>query len=195
MFKTPYVPNAPCASICSRGYLHVIWGCRGPSLCLDTPICLDASPCVHHPHTFVCFPVCLCSRGYLHVLWGEHPICWGSGGVSTFVKLLVSVSTSIGCPLCFILYLSAQRGPWGLALLKYNCPQPPHHLHLQFFKLVCFSKVLLNGEALHLTGLCLIWFRVSIFSFGPVLPCSIISRSFNIKVATAHHLLIQKEGG
>ena len=28
-----------------------------------------------------------------------------------------------------------------------------------------------NGEALHLTGLFLIWFGVSIFRFGPALPC------------------------
>ena len=34
--------------------------------------------------------------------------------------------------------------------------QPPHHLHLQFFRLVCFSNFLITGEALHLKGLCLI---------------------------------------
>ena len=34
-----------------------------------------------------------------------------------------------------------------------------------------------NGEALHLTGLCLMWFRVTIFSFNLILPCSITSGS------------------
>ena len=46
-----------------------------------------------------------------------------------------------------------------------------------FSRLVCFSNFLINGEALHLTVLCLIWFRVTTFSIGPVLPCSITSSS------------------
>ena len=54
--------------------------------------------------------------------------------------------------------------------------QPPH-LHLQVFRLACFSNILINEEALHLTGLCLIWFWVTIFSFSPILPCSITSNS------------------
>ena len=41
-----------------------------------------------------------------------------------------------------------RRGPWGSALLICCRPQPPHHLHLQFFRLVCFpifrSKEKLN---------------------------------------------------
>ena len=53
-----------------------------------------------------------------------------------------------------------------------HSPQPPYHLHLQFFRFVCFSDFLINGEALHLTGLCLIWFGVTIFRLGPILPCS-----------------------
>ena len=70
-----------------------------------------------HPHAFGCLPMCptapcicmlpymsVCSRGYLHVLWGNIPYVWCLGGISTYVRLLVSVSTSIGCPLCFILY-------------------------------------------------------------------------------------------
>ena len=48
--------------------------------------------------------------------------------------------------------------------------QPPCHLHLQLFRLVCFSNFLISGEALHLKGLCLIWFGVTIFSLGLVLP-------------------------
>ena len=53
--------------------------------------------------------------------------------------------------------------------------QPPHHLHLQLFRLVCFSNFLISGEALHPTGLCLMWFGVTIFSLGLILPCSISS--------------------
>ena len=58
-----------------------------------------------------------------------------------------------------------------------HSPQPLHHLHLQFFRLVCFSNFLIDGDALHLTGLCLIWFGVTIFSLGTLLPCSITSDS------------------
>ena len=35
------------------------------------------------------------------------------------------------------------------------------------FQVVMLFKILINGEALHLTGLCLRWFGVTIFSFGP----------------------------
>ena len=50
-----------------------------------------------------------------------------------------------------------------------------HHLHLQLSRLVCFSNFLISEEALHPTGLCLIWFGVTIFSLGPILPCSMTS--------------------
>ena len=45
------------------------------------------------------------------------------------------------------------------------------------FQIGMLFKFLINGEALHLTGLCLIWFRVTIFSFGSIPPCSITSVS------------------
>ena len=54
---------------------------------------------------------------------------------------------------------SRRKGAWGSAVLMCQSPQclqPPHHLHLQLFRLVCFSNFLINGEALHPTGLCLI---------------------------------------
>ena len=70
--------------ICTPPY---IWS---PLICLKPPhICM-----------FPCTSVCV--HGYLHVIWGIHPICWGLGGISTSVRLLVSVSTSTGCRLCFI---------------------------------------------------------------------------------------------
>ena len=71
-----------------------------------------------------------------------------------------------------------ERWVWGLALLMCQSSQllqPPHHLYLQLFRLVCFSKFLIIGEAYYPTGLCLIWFGVTIFSLGPVLPCSMTS--------------------
>ena len=49
----------------------------------------------------------------------------------------------------------------------------PHHLHLQRFRLVCFSKYLINGEALHPIGLCLLWFGATLFSLDPILPFSV----------------------
>ena len=45
------------------------------------------------------------------------------------------------------------------------------------FKVGMLFTFLINGEALHLTGLCFIWFGVTIFSLGPILPCSITSGS------------------
>ena len=61
------------------------------------------------------------------------------------------------------------------ALLMCHSPPPLHPLHLQCFRLVCFSNFLINGEALHPTGLCLIWFRATIFNLDPILPCSVTS--------------------
>ena len=70
---------------------------------------------------------------------------------------------------------------------------PPHHLHLQHLKLVCFSNFLINGEALHPTGLCLKWFWATIFSFRSHPPLFCDFWHFNVKVAAAHHPVIQKE--
>ena len=71
-----------------------------------------------------------------------------------------------------------RKGSMGESLhLMCPGPQPPHWLPQQFFRLVCFSNFLINGEALHQTGLCLLWFGVTIFSFSPVLPCFITSSS------------------
>ena len=74
-----------------------------------------------------------------------------------------------------VLWNQEEKGAWGSALLMCQSPQPlhlPHHLHLQLFRLLCFSNFLINGEASHLTGLSLIWFGVTIFSLDRILPCS-----------------------
>ena len=73
-------PMLPCASACSRGDLHVVGGCRVSSFCLDTPMCLDASPSVQHPHAFIHSPACLYVLGLLHVLWGNIPYVGELGG-------------------------------------------------------------------------------------------------------------------
>ena len=107
-----YVQTPSICPQCSPVHLHVLGvsacdlGMWGPLSVGTPPMCLDVSPCVQLPHICMlpCMPVC--SRDYLHVLWGKHPICWELGGISTSVRLLVSVNTSFGCPLCFILYLS-----------------------------------------------------------------------------------------
>ena len=85
---------------------------------------------------------------------------------------------------------------WGLALLMCHSPpplHPPHHLHLQCFRLVCFSNCLINGEALHATCLCLIlvWGHHLQLRSHPLLFHDFWH--FNVKAAAAHHPVIQKE--
>ena len=47
MFKHPHMsPMLPCASVCSGGYLHVVWGCGSPPSVLTSP------------HVFGCLPMC-----------------------------------------------------------------------------------------------------------------------------------------
>ena len=88
-----------------------------------------------HPHIFIhphMSPMLsyalLHSRGYLHVVGDVgHFLCWGSGGVSISVRLLVSVSTYIGCLLCFILCFLVVLLclkfllPWLWLLLSSDC--------------------------------------------------------------------------
>ena len=58
------------------------------------------------------------------------------------------------------------------------------------FQVGVVFKFFINGEALHLTGLCLIWFGLTIFSLGPS-PLFCNCWQFNVKAATAHHPIIQ----
>ena len=84
----------------------------------------------------------------------------------------------------------------GLALLMCHSPlplHPPHPLHLHHLRLVCFSNFWINGEALHPTGLCLIWFGATIFSLDSHPPLFCNFQLFNVKVPAAHHPVIQKE--
>ena len=62
-----------------------------------------------------------------------------------------------------------------------------------FFRLVCFLIFWISGEALFLTSLCLIWFRVTIFSLGHAPPLLCNCWQLNEKVAATHLPIIQKE--
>ena len=56
------------------------------------------------------------------------------------------------------------------------------------------SNFWIQGGALLPTGLCLIWFRVFIFSLGLIQPLFHNFKWFNIKAAAAYHPIMQKEG-
>ena len=95
-----------------------------------------------------------------------------------------------------VLLRLGKRGVWGSALLMCQSPQflqPPHHLHLQLFRLVCFTNILINGEELHPTGLCLIWFGGHHLQLRSHPPLFHDFWQFNVKATAAHHLVIQRE--
>ena len=82
----PMSPILPCSSVCSREYLHVIWGCRGPSICLDTH------------HMFGCLPTCQTSphtSAYLSCFWclAVHP--WDVHYASSCTFLVVHYVSSL----------------------------------------------------------------------------------------------------
>ena len=77
---------------------------RCPTYVQMPPVCLDIALTFGHilyvqtpPHVPMLPCASACSRGYLDVIGAL-------GSISTSVRLLLSVSTSIGCPLCFIMY-------------------------------------------------------------------------------------------
>ena len=117
----PYVPILLYVSVCSERHLHVVGGCRGPLHVGHLPCMLDTSPyggclsiCLTPPLIgwLPCASVCL---GDIYMLYGEYsphvgalgvvPHMLGVWGHQHICQALVSGSTSIGCPLCFILYL------------------------------------------------------------------------------------------
>ena len=109
----PYVPILY-AFVCSGRYLHVVGGVQGPYMLSPSLTCCTPPPIWGCPHWLPSLCICM-FRGYLHVIWGiftlcwgfggHSPICWGFGGHHQICQALVPGSTSIGCPLCFILYL------------------------------------------------------------------------------------------
>ena len=74
---------------------------QGALLMFGHPHVFWCFPCVQHPqhlyaplHVYVVGVICMCCGG-------NTPYVRGLGAISTSVRLLVSVITSIGCPLCF----------------------------------------------------------------------------------------------
>ena len=58
----------------------MIGECGGPSSVWTPHMCLDAFPCVQHPHTFICSPcMSVCSRGYCMHYGGNIPYVGGWG--------------------------------------------------------------------------------------------------------------------
>ena len=117
--------------------------------------------------------ISMCKRGLCQSLvvplW-LRGLTWRAG-----LRLVqVARNQQVVVPLPFLLML----GRCISVLLIWHSPQPPHHPHLWFCRLACMlSHSLISAEALLPTGLCLIWFRVTIFGLGHALPCSIISSS------------------
>ena len=115
--------------------------------------------------------ISLCKRGLCQglvvTLW-IRGLTWRAGLrlIQVARSLLVVVSL-------LVLLMLGRRGLWGSMLQMCHSPWPPPHLHLWFFRLVCFPIFWINRETLLLIGLCLILFRVTIFSLGHALPCSI----------------------
>ena len=97
------------ASVCSERHLHVVGVVGGPYM-FETSL-----TCWTPPPYGGCLPICLtppligwlpcasvCLGGYLHIYGEYSPYVWGHLHIC---EALVPGSTSIGCPLCFILYL------------------------------------------------------------------------------------------
>ena len=72
--------------------------------------------------------------------------------------LLVAVSPPV-------LPILGGKGAVGVGTTDVVQSSAPHHLHLQFSGWYAF-QILINGAALHLTTLCLIWLGVTIFSLA-----------------------------
>ena len=70
---------------------------------------------------------------------------------------------------------------------------PPHHLHLQHFRLVCFSNFLISGRSITSNRFVLnmVWGHHLQLRSHPLLFHDFWH--FNIKAASAHHPVIQKE--
>ena len=86
-------------------------------------------------------------------------------------SLLVAVSPPV---------LLSQEEKWGIGVSAPDVPEPSTSSSSSSspsatFQVGMLFKFLINGEALHPTGLCLIWFGVTIFSLDPILPCSMTS--------------------
>ena len=122
-FRHPHMsPILLSAPVCSERHLHVVGVVGGPLYVGLLLYMLDTSPdggclpiCLNPPLIGWIPCACVCFRVYLHVIWGipsmlvvwgEFPYMLGVQGNQHLCQALMSGSTSIGCPFCFILYLS-----------------------------------------------------------------------------------------
>ena len=106
------------------------------------------------------------------------------------IKVARSLLVAVSPP---VLLKLGGKGSVGLALLMCHGPQPTQHLYLQFFRLVCLSNffdqwrsITCNRFVINMVGghHLQLWFHSPLF-------CNF--QQFNIKVATAHHSILQKE--
>ena len=86
-----------------------------------------------------------------------------------------------------------KKGPWGSALPMCHSPQPPCHPQLWFFTLVCFSIFLDQWRSITSNRFVLNMVQGHHLQLRlcPLLFCNF--QQFNVKVAAAHHSIIQKE--
>ena len=114
----PYVQTPPIWPQCSPVHLYVLgvsacdMGMQGPSICLDIPICLDASPYVQHPTHLYTPYTSVCSRGICMWYGGYTPYVgvWGaSAHLSGFQHLSVhplDVHYASSCTFLVVYYVS-----------------------------------------------------------------------------------------
>ena len=85
---------------------------------------------------------------------------------------------------------------WGSSLLMCQSPQflqPPHHLHLQLFRLVCFSNFFYQWKSITSNRFVLNMVQGHHLQLRSHTPLFHNFQQFNVKAAAARHPIIQKE--
>ena len=100
MFKHPHMSLSACSGV------SAVIGEPGPPFCLDTPMCLDALHVSNTPHAFIYSHACLYVLGVIACTIGETSHMLGAGVLQHICQAFGICLHSIGCPLCFMLYLS-----------------------------------------------------------------------------------------
>ena len=126
------------------------------------------------------------SQGLVVHLW-QRGLTWRVGMRLMQVARSLLVATSPP-----VLPILGGKGSMGVGTPNVSQSSASLSFSSAVFQVGLLFMYLIN-EALHLTGLCLIWFGVTILSFWshPSLFCNIWQ--FNVKAAVAPHPIIQKE--
>ena len=119
------------------------------------------------------------------ITWCRRDLCWGLmvlpclRGLTWRVGMrLVQVARSLLVAMSPpVLPTLGGKGSMGVGAPDVSWSSASSSSSCAVFQVGTLFRFLINGEALHLTGFYLIWFGVTIFSFGPVSPCSITSGS------------------